>query len=106
MRDINVCLCINLVVKYKPTEPKTNINKKRAIPIFLDGKTENMYAMSLLFSAVNVSRSAFKAKPTPKGIAPMICQNVKIINGPTRKYLHQLFFIFFAFSIYIIEKIN
>ena len=84
------------MVKYKPKQPKANVNKNKANPIFFDGKTENIAIISFEPSISKFSKSAFRANPTPNGIAPIICQNVKIIKGPTRKYLHQLFLIFFC----------
>ena len=86
---------------YNPREPTANINKNNTNPTFFVGNKENMAAISLDCSASRFYGSIFRASPIPKGIGPKIGQNEKIISGPTRKYLHQSFLIFFAFSINI-----
>ena len=54
------------------------------------------------FRVCNWSKSATEKIPISNGMAPKNCQKTTITKGPTSKYLHHSFCVFFTFSINII----
>ena len=65
-----------MTVKYNPKEPKTNVNKNKANPIFFVGNTEKIKDISDATSGSIFLKSAFNANPINNGIGNRADQHV------------------------------